>query len=89
MISVEMPRPGIELAAAAELDDRLAHGLAALGDGLDLEIIQLVMAAEDRFDGQEGRVDRPSPRLTPESVWPFFVSFICAEALMVLPVLMT
>lgn len=31
----------------------------------------------------------PSPRLTPESVWPFFVSFICAEALMVLPVLMT
>lgn len=47
------------------------------------------MAAEDRFDGQERRVDRPSPRLTPESVWPFFVSFICAEALMVLPVLMT
>lgn len=49
---------GIELAAAAELDDRLAHGLAALGDGLDLEIIQLVMAAEDRFDGQKRRVDR-------------------------------
>ena len=42
-----------QFAAAAELDHSLTHGFTALGDGLNLEIIQLIMAAGDTFNRKE------------------------------------
>ena len=48
---------GVELATAAQLDDCFTHGFPSLGDRLDLEIIQIIVMADDLFNGMEGRVD--------------------------------
>ena len=48
---------GVEAAVVAELDDGAADGLLALGDGVNAEVLQLIMAAGDLLDGLEGRVD--------------------------------
>ena len=48
---------GIDLALVAQLHHGLTHGFPALGDGLDLEIVQLVVAAHDLFNGKEGGIN--------------------------------
>ena len=49
---------GVDLAAAAQLDHCLAHRLTAFGHGLQLEVIQLIVAAGDGFDCLESGIDR-------------------------------
>ena len=46
--------------------------LTALGNGLDLEVVQLVVVANDLLDGQEGRIDGAVPAHTPVRRLPSF-----------------
>ena len=56
---------GVQLPAGAQLHQGGPHGLPALGDGLDLEVRQLVVMADDLLNGQEGGVDGAVPGAHP------------------------
>ena len=57
MMSVEIPFPRVELSVRAELDERRAHSLAPLRDGLYLEVVELVVVSRYLLNREEGRVD--------------------------------
>ena len=49
---------GVDSASRAELDQSASHGIAAFCDSLDLEIIELIVVADDLLNSLESCVDR-------------------------------
>ena len=80
---------GVHASAGTKLDQRASHGVAAFGHRLDLEIIQLIVMADDLLDRLECRVDGAVADTYAPDFFSVFLRRILAVAVITFPLLMT